>query len=88
MDHKQGRSHTFTLGFTSDAGRELTLVAAATPLFFAENRDKVAITYLEENRRNPRAIRFQALTGPRKALGAVLLSGLLVSNAARVLLGS
>lgn len=64
--HKQGRSHTFTFGFTSDAGRELTLEAAATPLFFAENRDKVVITYLEEKRPYPRAIRFQALTGPRK----------------------
>ena len=66
VDHKQGRSHTFTFGFTSDAGRELTLEAAAIPLFFAENRDKVAITYLEEKRPYPRAIRFQALTGPRK----------------------
>lgn len=66
VDHKQGRSHTYTLGFTSDAGRELTLESAATPLFFAENRDRVAITYLEEKRPYPRAIRFQALTGPRK----------------------
>ena len=66
VDHKQGRSHTYTLGFTSDAGRALTLEAAATPLFFAENRDRVAITYLDEKRLYPRAIRFQALTGPRK----------------------
>ena len=66
VDHKQGRSHTYTLGFTNDAGQELTLEAAATPLFFAKNRDKVAITYLEEKRLYPRAIRFQALTGPRE----------------------
>ena len=66
VDHKQGRSHTYTLGFTSDAGRALTLEAAATPLFFAENRDRVAITFLDEKRPYRRVIRFQALTGPRK----------------------
>ncbi len=66
VDHKQGRSHTYTLGFKSDAGQELTLEAAATPLFFAEKHDKVTITYLEEKRSYPRVIRFQALTGPRK----------------------
>jgi hypothetical protein len=66
VDNKQGRSHTYILGFRSDAGQDLTLEAAATPLFFAEKRDKVAITYLEEKRSYPRVIRFQALTGPRK----------------------
>lgn len=65
VDHKQGRSHTYTLGFRTENGSDLKLEAAATPLFFAERRDKVAITYLEEQREYLRAIRFQALTGPR-----------------------
>jgi len=66
VDQKQGKSHTYTLGFKTEAGAELNLEAAAMPLFFAEGRDvTVAVTYLDENRRYPRAISFRALSGPR-----------------------
>ncbi len=65
--HKEGRSSSYTIGFKTEEGQELTLDAAAIPLFFAEGRDQVAVTYLEEKRvgRYPRAIEFRALTGPR-----------------------
>jgi hypothetical protein len=65
LDHKHGRSHTYTLGFETEGGLNLDFEAAATPLFFAKGRDKVAITYLDEMRRYPRVIEFRALTGPR-----------------------
>lgn len=66
-DHKQGRSHSYTIDFRTDTGLDLTLDGAATPLFFAQGRDKVAITYLDEKRTGhyPRVIEFRALTGPR-----------------------
>jgi hypothetical protein len=65
VDHKQGRSHTYTLQFKTESGLDLNLEAAATPLFFAKGTDRVAITYLDEKRSYPRVIEFRALTGPR-----------------------
>jgi hypothetical protein len=66
-DIKKGRSHSYIVNFKADSGLAYSFDAAATPLFFAEGRDKVEITYLDEHRfrRCPRAIKFRALTGPR-----------------------
>jgi hypothetical protein len=66
-DHKEGRSHTYTVHFKADSGRDFIFDGAATPLFFAQGRDEVAVTYLDEHRTGhyPRAIEFRALTGPR-----------------------
>jgi hypothetical protein len=66
-DHKEGRSHSYTIDFRTDDGLDLKFDGAATPLFFAQERDKVAVTYLDEKRvgHYPRAIEFRALTGPR-----------------------
>jgi hypothetical protein len=65
--HKRGRSSSYTVDFKTDDGADLKFDAAATPPFFAETRDKVAVTYLDEKstRHFPRAIEFRALTGPR-----------------------
>jgi len=66
-DHKEGRSHSYTVHFKTDDGLDLVFDGAATPLFFAQGRDKVEVTYLDEHRtaHYPRAIKFRALTGPR-----------------------
>jgi len=66
-DIKQGRSHSYTIDFRADNGLVYEFDGAATPLFFAQGRDKVEITYLDEQRTGHyrRAIEFRALTGPR-----------------------
>lgn len=63
---KTGRDIHYTISFETDDGHDLRLDAAATPPFFAEGRDKVEVTYLDEkDAQYPRAIAFRALTGPR-----------------------
>jgi hypothetical protein len=67
LDHKEGRSHTYTLGLARPNEIDLQLQASATPPFFAKGRDLVSVTYLDEKvtGRYPRAIGFHVLTGPR-----------------------
>jgi hypothetical protein len=66
-DHKEGRSHSYTVHFKTESGLDFVFDGAATPPFFAQGRDKVAVTYLDEHRAGhyPRAIEFRALTGAR-----------------------
>jgi hypothetical protein len=67
VDHKEGRSHAYTLGLARPNEIDLQLQASATPPFFAKGRDLVSVTYLDEKvtGRYPRAIGFHVLTGPR-----------------------
>lgn len=73
-DIKKGRSHSYTIEFRADNGFVYKFDGAATPLFFAQGRDKVAITYLDEHRAGhyPRVIEFHALTGPRAGDGTAV----------------
>lgn len=70
-DVKAGKSHTYTVYFTSNDGRDLIFLAEAIPPFYAEGRDLVRLTYLDENSAGHpnRAIAFRALSGPRSGDG-------------------
>jgi hypothetical protein len=67
VDHKEGKSHTYTLELARPNEVDLQLQASATPPFFAKGHDLVSVTYLDEKvtGRYPRAIGFHVLTGPR-----------------------
>lgn len=65
--HGGGKSKTYTLGLMLPGGAVLPFEASAMVPFFAEGRDVVSVTYLDERRGDkfPRAIGFRVLTGPR-----------------------
>ena len=70
-DVKKGNSHTYTVYLTTNDGRDLIFLAAAIPPFYAEGRDTVQVTYLDENSAGHpnRAIAFRALNGPHVGEG-------------------